>query len=147
MKIKKGMTRNVIVLKNWVIKIPTFNNYWLFIYGLISNCTEYMNYKMYNDLPLAKIRYASKFGLFVVMEKVDEYEYNEWEKLESIIDNKYSYITGSEHEFLMEDFKPNNWGINKKGELVKIDYGAVPLTPFRYWNDYKSVFEQRKKQK
>ena len=150
MKIKMGMTRIVIILKHYVIKVPNFLSFWRFIYGFISNYTEYVTYKIYAedkinpDMPLANVIYGNMYGLILIMERVDIFDDEEWNELYSTIEQYYK--DSPYYELIIDDFKPSNWGKRKDGTIVKIDYGEYPSRNIMCWHEYKQTgFFKRKK--
>lgn len=120
MKIEKGCTRTVFVFKNYVIKIPTFLSYSLFLNGLLANMQEGEFSKIERD-DLGKVYYYNKFGLFLIMKKYYIVDNNcNAEKLLSFLEDKYK--DDDMRSFMLRDFKPSNWGVYKN-KFVKIDYG------------------------
>lgn len=121
MIIKKGATRTVFVFNKFVIKIPNFQEYKLFLNGLLANLQEKSFSKM-NRIDLAKVKYCNKFGFILIMEKAQELDVKniDWLRFKERLEDKYK--NDDMKEFMLSDSKPSNWGyINNK--LVKIDYG------------------------
>ena len=119
MKISKGATRNVLIFKQFVIKIPTIKEYRLFLKGILANLQE----KKWSGhhIDLAKVLFCSKFGLFLIMERADVISNNiDWASFQLMIKSKYQY--DNLQDFLLSDLKPSNWGYIRD-HLVKIDYG------------------------
>ena len=123
MKIKKGATRNVLILKNIVIKLPTIKEFRLFLYGLLANIKEKNVYK--NNIErddLGVIYCGNRFGLFLVMKKYDICNNNKSLELLEFLEEKYK--NDELKDFMLSDFKPSNWGMHD-GRYIKIDYGDL----------------------
>jgi hypothetical protein len=118
---RQGCTRTVFVLKNKVIKIPTFKSFELFLCGLLSNLREGWRYEHFARNDLAKVFYYNRFGLFLIMERIEVCDNDEAHELYEKIHELYQY--DKEKEFMLDDLKPSNWG-RKDGKLIKIDYGG-----------------------
>ncbi|BAW19160.1 hypothetical protein [Ralstonia phage RP31] len=145
-QIKSGSRRFVFVFKKRVIKIPKFTSWLSFILGVMENLHErswwcadstvqdpdlwYDEYRSTNHL--AQIYWADRFGLCVVMERVDTLEHLEKEyercsdpeylRCAEIIENRYKNL-----DFLT-DLKPSNIGIRPDGRVVMVDYGYFRAT-------------------
>lgn len=118
---KQGCTRIVLVLKNKVIKIPTLKSYELFLCGLLANIREGQTYNyLKNRKDLAKVIRYNRFGIFLIMERVDVCDNDEALELFEFVNEKYK--NDEFKELMLSDCKPSNWG-RKNGILVKIDYG------------------------
>ena len=117
---KQGSTRVVFVFKKIVIKIPSFVEYKLFLYGLLANVQEYTFSKM-NRRDLGKVYFVSRFGLINIMKKYKVLDWNDWEYRKQEIVRIYE--KDDMKEFMLSDLKPQNWGIDEYGEYVKIDFG------------------------
>lgn len=119
-KIERGATRIVFVFNKFVIKIPSFKQYNLFLNGLLANLQEKLWTGHHPDL--AKVYFCGKLGFFLFMEKAEVLSNDvNWEKTMERLGEKYKDDELS--EFMMSDFKPSNWGFIN-GELKKIDYGS-----------------------
>jgi len=119
MKINKGSTRNVLVFRRFVVKIPTLKEYRLFLNGILANLQEKEWSGHHPDL--AKVIFCTRFGLFLVMEKAEVVSNNtNWQSFQTMIKEKYK--DDDLKEFITSDTKPSNWGY-VKNHLVKIDYG------------------------
>lgn len=118
---KQGCTRTVLVLKNKVIKFPTLKSYELFLCGLLANIREGQTYNyLKNRKDLAKVIRYNRFGIFLIMERVDVCDNDEALELFEFVNEKYK--NDEFKELMLSDCKPSNWG-RKNGILVKIDYG------------------------
>ena len=107
MILKRGITREVIVLGKLVFKIPSLRSYRLFLTGLLSNMQEVQWWKSTKDKRLCPVLFNLPLGLLVVMpyatpiKKVD-----------------YKLFKG-----LPVESKLNNFGRYRK-KVVLIDYGS-----------------------
>lgn len=118
---KQGCTRTILVLKNKVIKFPTLKSYELFLCGLLANIREGQTYNyLKNRKDLAKVIRYNRFGIFLIMERVDVCDNDEALELFEFVNEKYK--NDEFKELMLSDCKPSNWG-RKNGILVKIDYG------------------------
>jgi len=118
-QIERGATRIVFVFKKFVLKIPTFKQYDLFLNGLLANLQE----KLWsgNHPDLARVSFCGKLGFVLIMERAEVLGNDtNWLDTMEVLEEKYK--DDELVEFLLSDFKPSNWGyIN--GQLKKIDYG------------------------
>jgi hypothetical protein len=131
MVIKRGATRIVFVFKRVVIKIPNNQGYKLFLYGILANLQEKSFSRGCSRDDLAKVKFCSPLGFFLIMEKAepikleelwetDWEDADEWEQFSNFLHERYK--DDDMKDFMLSDSKPSNWGyIN--GRLVKIDYG------------------------
>lgn len=114
----RGATRVVIVLRHYVIKIPTFKSWKLFLHGLLANLQE-RQMSTINDAALCPVISGSRIGLFVIMPRCEPVNhrglfFTELCRLK---------IRGKlPEEFYLRDAKPENFGY-LKCRLVKLDYG------------------------
>jgi len=121
---KRGNTRIVFIFKNFVIKIPNIKHYNLFIRGIIHNLNEKIFSGSHKDL--AKVYHCNRFGLFLIMEKVDFVvidgynPHDSWLPFVEMIEERYK--DDKMKDFMLDDCGVNNWGY-KNGKLLKIDYG------------------------
>lgn len=108
---RSGISRTVIVFRDFVIKVPKLKYGWYyFLLGLTSNIEEYKTWKIKQHDLLCPVRYMSWGGWFLVMERATVCEDNE--KLDY-----QPFINAG----LGGDNKPDNYGYYN-GRLVKIDY-------------------------
>ena len=118
-KIERGATRIVFIFKTFVIKIPSFKQYNLFLHGLLANLQENLWTGQHPDL--AKVHFCGKLGFFLVMEKAEVLS-NHVDWGETLDGLREKYKDDELSEFMLSDFKPSNWGyVNCM--LKKIDYG------------------------
>lgn len=116
-----GATRQVFILKNVVIKIPSFVEWRLFLHGLLANIQESKFSDRCDRDDLCPVVNTSRFGFMLVMKKAKVFSDDiNWDIFKTIIENKYT--NDEMREFMCSDLKPSNFGI-LDGRLVKIDYG------------------------
>ena len=115
----KGSTRVVLVFKSFVIKIPTFASWKLFLNGVLANLQERQFSNMQNE-NLASVFFSDPIGLFIVMEKVREVKHRGLFFLEL---ERLVCSSDVHKDFWISDCKPENYGYNKKNKLVKLDFG------------------------
>jgi len=115
--IKRGVTREVLIFRKIVIKIPSLRSWKLFLHGILANLQE----KTFSGAhPMLMPVLFCLAGFILVMPKCERIFYNE----ESILIEALNAIKNdSLYEFLESDFKPMNYGIYM-GNVVKIDYGS-----------------------
>ena len=115
---KKGTTRLVFLLDKYAIKIPNFTYSWQnFLTGCLANCNERTFCKQWKGMPeynlVAKTYFSSWFGLINIQEKVYTLGLPIWH-VDNWVDERFSGICS--------DIKTENFGFNKKGEVVCLDY-------------------------
>lgn len=116
---RQGATRVVFVFDRFVVKVPNFFEWRLFLWGLLSNMQERLWSGKHPDL--ARVLWADPLGLVVVMEKAEIIPYERRTELRQLL--KQRYKDDDLRPFLLSDCKYTNWGY-VKGRLVKIDYGS-----------------------
>ena len=112
--INKGVTRLVILIGNYAIKIPNFTcQHSHFLQGCYANWSERQYTKMFRNLPeikkVAPTYFCSWFGLVSVQARVIELN---------------RHLTNEEREYFKhqtDDIKSANFGF-LNGNLVCIDY-------------------------
>lgn len=117
---KQGSTRIVFVFKNIVIKIPSFVEYKLFLYGLLANIQE-CTFSKINRKDLGKIYFVSKFGFINIMKRYKVLGWDDWEYIKKEIEKTYE--KDDMKDFMLSDLKPQNWGVDEYGRYIKIDFG------------------------
>ncbi len=139
MKIKTGSRRIVFIFKNKVVKIPKFTSWLSFILGVMENLHERYwwcadghvraSTEWYSGScdHLAKIYWADRFGLCVVMERVNTLDHLEepyqtctdleFLRCKTILENRYKGLD------IVNDIRPSNIGYCKDGRIVFADYG------------------------
>jgi len=122
-KITDGITRTVFIFNKFVIKIPTFKQYNLFLRGLLANLNEKSFSGIHSDL--ARVYWCCGLGFLLIMERAEVID-NDGGKWGScwhfikMLEEKYK--DDKLKSFLLSDCKPSNWGLIGD-RLVKIDYG------------------------
>lgn len=120
---RKGVTRIVIILRRYVIKIPNFTCQWShFLRGLIGNMSENQTWKWNSGKYetgkshlLCPVLWCSWGGWILIMKRVDEL----------ITDDNREFWDCDEHiKFFKGDDSISNYGI-LSGKLVKIDYADL----------------------
>lgn len=116
----KGSTRFVFMFSKVVVKIPSLKSWRLFLNGVLANLQERQFSKM-NNKNLASIILSDPIGLMVVMERVKEVRHRGlfFIELQKICCESDLHV-----DFWMSDCKPENYGYNNKGKLVKLDFGS-----------------------
>ncbi len=130
-----GITRTVFIFKNFVIKVPKIRYGWYyFLLGLCGNIEEKKTWEAIKDNPdynklLCPIKWASKSGLIVIMEKADvegwdrevgsKFDQTDDWYLRKVL-NGMLYKKWIDAGFGGDD-KSDNYGYYK-GRLVKVDY-------------------------
>lgn len=118
-KIRKGATRSVFVFSNFVIKVPTFLSWRLFLNGLLANIQEEL-FSGVDDC-LCPVMYSDIFGFVLIMKRACVIP-NRINHLNFCNYLEAKYKNNNMSELILSDSKPSNWGI-LEGKLVKIDYG------------------------
>ncbi|MGL5013975.1 MAG: hypothetical protein ACRC6V_06750 [Bacteroidales bacterium] len=115
----KGSTRIVFIFEKFVIKIPTFKSWKLFLTGILANLQERQFSKIHNK-NLARVVLSDPLGLIIVMERVREIRNRGlfFVELQKICCESDLHL-----DFWLSDCKPENYGYNNKGKLVKLDFG------------------------
>ena len=110
--VKSGMTRNVLLIWKYAIKIPTFRSWKLFLRGLLANMQENEFSGVWPEL--CPVVFSVPGGVCSVMiraEPISEKQFDlEFEKI-------------PEHIVIIAESKSQNYGY-LNGKLVAIDYGS-----------------------
>jgi len=117
---KKGVTRLVFLVGRFAIKIPNFTYSWQnFLEGCLANCKEGNFCKQWKSMPelnlVAKTYFSSWFGLVNIQERVDQLDNPIWH-VDTWCDERFKGICS--------DIKNENFGVNKKGQVVCLDYAV-----------------------
>jgi hypothetical protein len=150
MQIRSGSRRFVLIFKHKVVKIPKFTSWLSFVLGVIENLQERYWWCADGQIApaeewydsdrstrhLAQIYWADRFGLCVVMERVETLEHLEipyqecdhpkYLRCKTFLEKEYDGMT------FLNDLKPSNIGIRDDGRIVIIDYGYFGCTPQWY---------------
>lgn len=111
-EIKSGVTRNVLLFKNYAIKFPTFRSWKLFLCGLLANMQE----KEFSGVwvELCPVVFSVPFGFCTIMMRAVPISEEEFD---SIFENI------PEHIVKIAESKSQNYGY-LNGKLVAVDYGS-----------------------
>lgn len=147
MRIKCGSRRIVFIFDNFVVKIPKLKSLKSFCFGVLENLHErywwagesgISTWESSTHQKLAKIYWADRHGLCVVMEKLPiTYRYQspyDWSIIEiddttvsdpislthTEINDMAEFFSGMD---IASDCKANNIGRRENGDLVLLDYG------------------------
>jgi hypothetical protein len=120
-KLARGATREVILTKNYALKVPSIRSWELFLCGLLSNMSE----KTWSGFSehLCPVLRALPGGFLNVMPRVDTFDSH-------LDDGLYEEIFGEKEDYTLEfvENKPHHFGYYQ-GLIVAVDYGQV----FRNW--------------
>lgn len=112
---RKGVTRNVILIGRYVIKIPTFTQWNLFLHGLLGNMNEKIWWKNSGDLRLCPVLWSCPGGFLNIMARAREVTVNEYLGMSKKYMKNY-------FDTIPVEIKPSSFGwIDRR--LVAIDYG------------------------
>ena len=115
----KGSTRIVFMFNKVVVKMPTLKSWRLFLNGLLANLQERQFSKLENK-NLASVLFSDPVGLIIVMEKVRKVHH---QGLFFVEVQKICCESDLHLDFWLSDCKPENYGYNNRGQLVKLDFG------------------------
>lgn len=111
-----GVTRLVILTKNYAFKIPNFLNGWsMFLTGLLCNMQE-KNFSTINWEELCPVVFSIRGGWLIVMKKASPLTDEEWENF-----NYKKFIIKNEFVIPVEPKKCSFGKLNDK--IVAVDYG------------------------
>lgn len=137
-ELKRGRTRNVILVGSLAFKIPTFSDYTHFLTGLLGNHHEYHHQYIYPDLQ-APVWFYLTGGFLVVMPRcqtLDITDDNDLSKLTQYMNRLYDEDPDpqSRASKLMDivEFEPENLGWFQ-GRLVSVDYGHGRQRSLNQW--------------
>lgn len=129
--INTGVTRHVILISKYAIKIPRLNYGWrLFLKGLLCNMQEWEFSRM-NDKRMAPIFFRIKGGFLIVMARCEPLTKNEFEKIN--IEHFWGQPTKNSKGYYGDclipcEHKQDSFGWYKfngvNNTLVAIDYGS-----------------------
>ena len=109
MKIKTGVTRIVLLVNKFAIKLPSFRNGWrCFLQGILANEQERVWSAGLIDDRLCPVIISSRFGFWLAMRRADEI--TELPPRENF-------------NGLPLDYKLSNFGL-LDGRIVLVDYGS-----------------------
>lgn len=109
------------MFRKFVIKIPKFKQYNLFLSGVLANVREYKHSKL-NKVDFAIVYWHSPLYFISVMERAEILSNGcDWLEFQEFIENKYKDNVW--YDVIINDMKPNNFGYIGD-RLVKVDYGV-----------------------
>lgn len=126
MKITRGTTRLVILIKSYAIKLPDFTRilqrkgWFFFLKGIIQNEEERKTWQlaqvdMYDESRLCPIIWSSWGGWIVIMQRAKPLSNLTWSLVQR---DSQDWI----NQGLGQDIKRSNFG-TIRGRIVKVDYG------------------------
>ena len=115
----KGSTRIVFMFNKVVVKMPTLKSWRLFLNGLLANLQE-RQFSKINNKNLARVLFSDPVGLVIVMERLKEVRHR---GLFFVEVQKICCESDLHLDFWLSDCKPENYGYNNRGQLVKLDFG------------------------
>ena len=115
----KGSTRIVFMFNKVVVKMPTLKSWRLFLNGLLANLQE-RQFSKINNKNLARVLFSDPIGLVIVMERLKEVRHC---GLFFVEVQKICCESDLHLDFWLSDCKPENYGYNNRGQLVKLDFG------------------------
>lgn len=124
--VKTGITRYVLLIGPWAIKVPRFTEFKLLLCGLLANMQE-RQWSGHHPA-LAKVHYANRYGFLLIMERVRPLSvymrkrYSDNDEFKEYLFEVFKF--DDIRDLLLEDAKISNWGVSlRSGRMVKIDYG------------------------
>lgn len=102
MEFKRGITREVLLIGNWAIKIPSFRSWKLFLSGLLANMQESFWWKATKDKRLCPVLFSVWGGWLLIMKRTRPLDYGyDLDRMD-----KEKWFDG-----LPVDFKKDNFGM------------------------------------
>jgi hypothetical protein len=121
MKIKKGATRCVLLIKGYAIKMPRLAEWRLFLNGLLGNMQETVWWTNLKDDKLCPILFSIPGGFLNIMPRVSPISEREYVDLQRF---SYPWISTADEECnLPVEWKKDSFGWYQ-GRIVAIDYGS-----------------------
>lgn len=116
MVIRKGSTRFAFLFGRWVIKVPRWTEWRLFLRGLLANLQE-RQWSRTGDDRIARVYVADPIGLMLVMERA--------QSLPKTFRQRHLDASLAQGRFdgLPQDFHIGNFGFRGR-TLIMIDYGS-----------------------
>ena len=115
--IRHGSTRTVILIARYAIKIPSFVEWRLFLYGLLGNMQESLWSKCGIDR-LCKVLFSIPGGFIVVMERAEPLTREEFDKFDYD-----GFIKDCDLCLTFIENKYDSFG-KIGGKIVAVDYGS-----------------------
>ena len=113
----RGGSREVFLFRNYVVKIPSFENWNCFLRGLLANMIEVTQGKADSPDYCPVLRWLP-FGLGLVMKRAEPLPDDMWPV---VVENGHKWDHGC------VEFKPDSFGI-LDGRPVAIDFGGISPT-------------------
>lgn len=124
MKVCFGTTRMVFLVGKYAIKVPTFNSFKLFLYGLLGNMQEAEFSRAFKtEGVLAPVLFFVPGGFFSVMQRAEPLPMKDFERLDV---ERWSDRSGW---FVPVEEKQDSFG-SLGGKVVAIDYGSQGGRPW-----------------
>lgn len=138
LEFKRGMTREVILIGPWAIKIPSFRNGKLFLTGMLANMQE-REFSHTGWPELCPVKFYVPMGLLVMMPRCKPLSDAEWESLDHrafcsrsdpYAEINYDLVTGQINGthadvasyLIPAEHKRCSFGM-LNGRVVAVDYG------------------------
>lgn len=115
---REGMTRLVILIGPYAVKVPWAPEWRLFLLGMVGNLAE-ARWKDLNHPGLCKVYYTSSTGLFAIYERLRPVKHTGLFIIE--LARLCAIHKDLPESFWLSDAKPNNFGY-RGTELVKLDF-------------------------
>lgn len=122
----KGGSRIVFLFKKFVVKIPVIYSWYGFLNGLLSSMRELDKIKYYKgNYPeqIPKVYYGNRFGFIIIMKRYREVTREENDEFRDELTRIAESDTEGSRYFWYGDIKPENYGYDEQGRLVKFDHG------------------------
>lgn len=123
---RKGGSRIVFLFKKFVVKIPVTYSWYGFLNGLLSSMRELDKIKYYKgNYPeqIPKVYYGNRFGFIIIMKRYREVTREENDEFRDELTRIAESDTEGSRYFWYGDIKPENYGYDEQGRLVKFDHG------------------------
>lgn len=122
----KGGSRIVFLFKEFVIKIPVLYSWYGFLNGLLSSMRELDKINNYSGIypeQKPKVYYGNRFGFIIIMKRYREVTREENDAFREELNRIVESDTEDSKYFWYGDIKPQNYGYDEQGRLVKFDHG------------------------
>lgn len=116
---RQGVTRRVLLVGNYAIKVPNAQEWRTFIYGITANMIE-RKFSEMDEPRLAKIHYANRFGFLLIMERLHPLTDAQWDEFNY---KAFCDQTDWHMEGITED-KRDGLGSTPDGQIKFVDYGS-----------------------
>jgi hypothetical protein len=108
MRVCRGVTREVLLVGRWAVKVPSIRSWRLFLTGLLANLHEDL-WSATRDRRLCPVRWCSPGGFVLVMARAEALAESD-------------FVVDADFAGLPLDAKPENFG-RYGGRVVLLDYG------------------------